>query len=134
MCNEYMRFILVLALLFLAGCIGSEEKQTTTPLPITTPVPTPTITPTPEPTATPLPEVAACYVETDRSLQNAIEIQQCFMAKHEYVECTYFLLKNAQIAEQQGDTLDAGWAMRLYSRAIDCAKEAEKLPNAGLLP
>ena len=44
------------------------------------------------------------------------------------------MLKNAQAAEQQEGTLSHGWAMRLYSKAIDCAKEAEKQPYADKLP
>ena len=124
----------VLALVVLAGCIGGSEKPTATPVPTATPTPLPTVTPTPTPTATPLPENDACYVETDRSLQNAIAIQQCFINKSDYVGCTYSLLKHAQAAEKEEATLSHGWAMRLYSKAIDCAKGAEKLPNADLLP
>ncbi|MCK4327364.1 MAG: hypothetical protein KAW41_02705 [Candidatus Diapherotrites archaeon] len=129
--------LIVLAILLLAGCAGTEETATPTPAaatPVATPVATPTATPEATPEPTPMPMGHDCYVEGYQELSDAIRIQECFMGKEEYVECVYFMLKGAREAEKTGETLQAGWAMRLYSKAIDCAKEAEKLPNAGLLP
>ena len=129
--------LLVLAILLLAGCTGGEEKATPTPAaatPVATPIVTPTPIPTAAPTPTPMPMGHDCYIEGYRELADATRIQNCFMEEQDYVECVYFMLKGAREAEAEGSSLDAGWAMRLYSRSIDCAKAAEELSNAGLLP
>ncbi|MFC2174252.1 hypothetical protein ACFLQ2_00075 [archaeon] len=128
--------LIVLAVLLLAGCAGTSEEATPTPAatPVATPVvtPEPTATPTPEPT--PMPAGHDCYVDYDHELSDAIRIQECFMEAGDHVECVYFMLKGAREAEKTGETLQAGWAMRLYSKAIICAKEAEQHENAALLP
>jgi hypothetical protein len=127
----------IIAVLLIALLIGCTSAPVATPTPTALPTATPAATPAPSatarPSATPLPETHACYVETDQSLQNAIAIKDCFMATGDYVECVYFMLKGAQLAEQT-ETLNAGWAMRLYSKSIDCAKAAEAMPQASLLP
>ena len=135
-----MRAVLVILIVVLvAGCIGTREVAAPTPAPTATSEPfvLVSLTPTPIPTPTALPETHECFVAENKTLLNvnakAIEIQQCFMEREEYVECTYFMLKHAQLAEQDG-TVEAGWSMALYSKVINCAKEAEKLPNADYLP
>ena len=128
---------MVIAVLLLAGCMGGEKAEApaaATATPVATPVATPEPTPTATPEPTPMPTGHDCYVEGYQELSDAIRIQECFMDEGEYVECVYFMLKGAREAEETGETLQAGWAMRLYSKSIDCAKEAEKLPNADLLP
>lgn len=135
----FMRGIwLVLGLLVLAGCIGTTEEATPTPEPTATPSPTvvstATPTPTPEPTASP--ETHECMEIADGFANNnvkASKIRDCFFEKEEYVECTYYMMKEAREDELETN-LVGSWPQAMYAKAVQCAKEAEKLPDADKLP
>ena len=125
--------LIVLGILVLAGCIGGADDATPTPTPIVTPEPTTTIEPTPESTVTPEPEVASCFEVTDESIINAVAIKDCYMAEKAYLECTHTLLKEARITEEATGQV-VGWPVRLYSKALDCAKAAMNEDSEGILP
>ncbi len=72
-----------------------------------------------------IPTSHECMQITDESLANAIEISECFLENNQVVDCTYFMLKTARNTEKEKG-IGSAWAMRLYSKSMDCAKEAEK--------
>jgi len=132
-----MRELIPILLLIIAIGCTSAPTATPTPAPTIAPTATPSATPVPSATPTPkpvMPETHACVVLGEKGLQDAIAMRDCFLAENQPVECVYFMLTEARKAEQAGESLNAGWAMRLYSKSIDCAKAAEALPNADLLP
>lgn len=132
------RVIALFAILLLIGCTSAPAATPTpTTVPTATPTPTPIATPTPTatpaPTPTPLPEEHACMVIGAKDAKNAEAIRDCFVGMNEPVECVYFMLKEARSAEESSGSL-IGWPLIVYGKAVDCAKEAEKLPNAAVLP
>ncbi len=115
--------LLILAVLFLAGCTSATPEATPTPVA----TPSSTIEATPEPTieATPTPEPEVnCFEITDESINNAIAIRDCFMEQNKYVECAYTMISEARKDELTSGKV-TGWPVKLYAKAYDCAKEAE---------